>query len=174
MALSTPRTDEATLQLALASMQLAGAGSRADPEAAASLLTELGVFRRHEPLALLQRGVSEESPEDEVRVAQVGGGKGRLSYAKLVHGSECNREPCRTMPASPSFVLVHCRRNVLHGAIPRHGGRTQSAARLSPAATPTPAPVPLRPYIVCCASRAAPRRCWRLRPPTPTPSCAPT
>ncbi len=91
VALSTPRTDEATLQLALASLQLAGAGSRADSEAAASLLTELGVFRRHEPLGLLQRGVSEDSPEEEVRVAQVGvAGRGVVRRARARVGKQIN------------------------------------------------------------------------------------
>ncbi|KAG2484219.1 hypothetical protein HYH03_016954 [Edaphochlamys debaryana] len=66
---SGPAVDEPTLKLALESMQLAGAGSRADPDAAAGFLTELGVLRRHEPLALLRRGVALGADAEEERQA---------------------------------------------------------------------------------------------------------
>ncbi|KXZ48125.1 hypothetical protein GPECTOR_30g221 [Gonium pectorale] len=70
VALGSPRLDEAGTALALSSLQLAGAGARADPDAAAGLLTELGVFRRHEPLALLRRGIAEDHPAATEREAQ--------------------------------------------------------------------------------------------------------
>ncbi|GIL70477.1 hypothetical protein Vretifemale_1219, partial [Volvox reticuliferus] len=61
-----PRIDDVTTQLALASIQLAGAGSRADPDVAAALLVEIGALRRHEPLQLLRRGLAlQTSPEQE-------------------------------------------------------------------------------------------------------------
>ncbi|PNG99174.1 hypothetical protein TSOC_015054, partial [Tetrabaena socialis] len=70
VALSAPRTGEQAMLLALSSLQLAGGGSRADPDAAAALLTELGVFRRHEPLALLRRGVELQLPQERTAEAE--------------------------------------------------------------------------------------------------------
>ncbi|GIL47259.1 hypothetical protein Vafri_4119 [Volvox africanus] len=60
-----PRIDDVTMQLALASLQLAGAGSRAEPDVAAALLVEIGALRRHEPLQLLRRGLALQTPPEQ-------------------------------------------------------------------------------------------------------------
>ncbi|GLI58810.1 hypothetical protein VaNZ11_000576 [Volvox africanus] len=60
-----PRVDDVTMQLALASLQLAGAGSRAEPDVAAALLVEIGALRRHEPLQLLRRGLALQTPPEQ-------------------------------------------------------------------------------------------------------------
>ncbi|EFJ50853.1 hypothetical protein VOLCADRAFT_103637 [Volvox carteri f. nagariensis] len=69
IALSTPRTDDVTTQLALSSLQLVGAGSRAEPDAAAALLVEIGALRRHEPLQLLRRGLAIRTPAEHEQEA---------------------------------------------------------------------------------------------------------
>ncbi|GLC44119.1 hypothetical protein PLESTM_001558100, partial [Pleodorina starrii] len=81
---SGPRLDESALALARSSLQLAtsasasgvvsgggggGGGSRADPDAAADLLTEIGALRRHEPLQLLRRGLPLTTPQEQEREA---------------------------------------------------------------------------------------------------------